>query len=250
MDNKSFFGEIKSKVEKDKPYLIAYYGASTTSHEWIFPNWGDIIRYVLKDELEHALKDWKKPAWNIHTINLGLDGATSSDLFNRFDKLVLDKNPNLIFLEEGKNDIYFNIEGKVTEANKKKTIRKALEKGIKVVFISTIPSLWEKLNRKIINNMEVDNNVAREFKDDKNFMFVNLFELFPKNLIEKSYTLISKEGNDVVGIAPGEIDPIHYNRYGNAIVAKILLKKVFGIDFDENVFLKDLNNPEKQYPDY
>lgn len=98
--------------------------------------------------------------------------------------------------------------------------------------------------------MEVDNNVSREFKNDKNFIFVNLFELFPKNLIRKSYTLISEEGNEVVGIEPGSIDPIHYNRYGNAIVAKILLKQVFGIDFDGEKFLKGLDNPNKQYPDY
>ena len=244
------FEEIKKSVENDKLYLIAYYGASTTSHEYIFPNWGDIIRYVLKYQLEQILNDWKKPLWNIHTINLGLDGATSSDLYSRFDDIVLSLNPNLIFLEEGKNDMYFNIDKKITETNKKKTIRKALDKGIKVVFISTIPSLSESLNKKIRENMKVDLNVAREFKDNKNFSFVNLFELFPKNLIKKSYTLISEDGNDVIGISKGEIDPIHYNKYGNAIVAKILLKQVFGIDFNENAFLKDLENQSKQFPNY
>ena len=132
------------------------------------------------------LSDWKKPCWSIHTINFGLDGATSSELLERLDELVLSKNPDLIFLEEGKNDIYFNIDKKITEANKKKSIHKILDKGIKVVFISSIPSLWEKLNKRIIDNMEVDNNIAREFKENKNFMFVNLFELFPRNLIKKS----------------------------------------------------------------
>ena len=245
-----FLKEIKSKVEKNKPYLIAYYGASTTSHEYIFPNWGDIIRYALKFHIESILNDWKKSCWNIHTINLGLDGATSTDLSGRFDELVLSKNPDLIFLEEGKNDMYFNIDKKVTEANKKKTIKKALDRGIKVVFISSIPSLWEKLNKRIVDNMKIENNVAKEFAGNKNFMFVNLFELFPKNQVKKSYTLISENGNDVIGIAPGEIDPIHYNRYGNAIVAKILLKEVFGINFNEKVFLKDLNDQSKQFPDY
>src|SRR3989338_6973420 len=150
------FEEIKKSVENDKLYLIAYYGASTTSHEYIFPNWGDIIRYVLKYELEQSMNDWKKPLWNIHTINLGLDGATSSDLYKRFQELVLSQKPNVIFLEEGKNDMYFNIDKKITEANKIKTIQKALNKGVRVVFISTIPSLRENLNDKIKNNIEVD----------------------------------------------------------------------------------------------
>ncbi len=48
----------------------------------------------------------------------------------------------------------------------------------------------------------------------------------------------------------GEIDPIHYNRYGNAIVAKILLKKVFSVDFDEEKFLEDLANPIVKWPRY
>ena len=246
----SFLNEIKSQVEKDKSYLIAYYGASTTSHEYIFPNWGDIIRYVLKYHLESVLSDWKKPCWSIHTINMGLDGATSSDLLEKLDEWVLSRNPDLIFIEEGKNDLYFNINKEVTEANKKKSIHKILDKGIKVVFISTIPSLWEKLNKRLIDNMEVDYNVAKEFAGNKNFIFVNLFKLFPKSLIKKSYTLISEEGNDVIGIPAGEIDPVHHNKYGNAIVAKILLKEVFGIDFDEKVFLKDLNDQSKQFPDY
>ena len=246
----AIFEEIKAFVEKDKPYIIVYYGASTTSHEYIFPNWGDIIRYVLKYELEQSMNDWKKPLWNIHTINLGLDGATSSDLYKRFQELVLSQKPNVIFLEEGKNDMYFNIDKKITEANKIKTIQKALNKGVRVVFISTIPSLRENLNDKIKNNIEVDLNVAKKFKSNKKFTFVNLFELFPKNLIKKSYSLISEEDNKVVGISPGEIDPIHYNKYGNAIVAKILLKQVFGIDFDEEIFLRDLKNENKQYPDY
>lgn len=68
--NSRFLEDIKTSIEKGKPYLIAYYGASTTSQEYVFPNWGDIIRYVLKFELEQIMNDWKKPLWNIHTINL------------------------------------------------------------------------------------------------------------------------------------------------------------------------------------
>ncbi len=245
----NFLGDIKKQIERDELFFIAYYGASTTSQENIFPNWGEVMRYVLEDYLyedEHL----KKAYWNIQTLNAGLNGASSVDLLGRMDKWVLDKNPNMIFLSVGKNDAYVGIEKKITEENTKKIIRKALDKNTRVVFTTTVPSLRKDLNEKTREYVEVDRSVAEKFSKENNFIFVDLFGLFPKNLIEKSYILISEENNEDIGVEEGENDPIHYNRFGNAIVAKILLKEVFGVDFDENKFLKDLSDNTKKYPDY
>ncbi len=248
-----FFEDIKKSVEKDESFLIAYYGASTTSQEYMFPNWGEIIRYTLKYAFENEDEgedDYKKYMWNIHTINLGLDGASSTDLLERFDNLVLSKKPNIIFLDASKNDVYYKIDKKVTENNNKKLIKKALDKGIKVVFTARIPSLRENLNKKIIEYNEIDKKIAKEFSENKNFIFIDLFNIFPKTLIKESYTLIHPISNEYIGIKAGEIDPIHYNKLGNVIVSKILLKEVFNIDFDENKFLKDLSDNTKMFPDY
>jgi len=248
-----FFEDVKNKIEQDNQFLIVYYGASTTSQEYIFPNWGEIIRYALKYafESENEREDnYKKYMWNIHTLNLGLDGASSIDLLARFDSLVLSKKPNLIFLDASKNDVYYKIDKKITENNNQKLIKKALDKGIGVVFTTRIPSLREDLNKRIIEYNEIDKKIARVFSNNQNFIFVDLFNLFPKDLIKKSYTLIHPISNKYIEIKAGEIDPVHYNKFGNVIVSKILLKKVFNIDFDENKFLKNLSNNTKMFPDY
>ena len=246
----NFFEDVKKQIEQDKLFFIAYYGTSATSQENVFPNWGEIMRYVLKDFFEEKIGVGEKAYWNLHTVNMGLNGASSDDLLERFDEMVLDKKPNLIFLSVGKNDAYLGIDKKNTEENTRKIIQKALDKNIRVVFKTTVPSIREDLNKKVSEYVDADRSVAKEFSNENNFIFVDLFDLCPKDLIEKSYTLISPGGNKEIGYKRGEIDPIHYNKYGNAIVAKILLKEVFGIDFDEDKFLEDLNDSTKKYPDY
>ncbi len=246
----NFLDEVKKRIEEDKLFFIVYYGASTTSAEYCFPNWGEIIRYVLKDTLEQKIGVYKKAYWNLQTMNMGLNGASSADLLERFDFLVLDKKPDLIFLNDAStNDPYLNIDKEISKKNTRMIIEKAVGKNIKVVFSTTIPSSRNDLNKKVADWIKVEREVAENFRENKNFIFIDLFNLFPKEAVEKSYTLIGEENEDV-GFKEGEIDPIHYNKYGNAIVAKILLKKVFDIDFDEEKFLRDLNDPMQMYPNY
>ncbi|MFH0969298.1 MAG: GDSL-type esterase/lipase family protein [Patescibacteria group bacterium] len=246
----NFLEEIEKEAIQDKLYPIAFYGASTTSSEYVFPNWVEIIRYVLKDAIEQKLGDYKKAYWNIQTFNLGLDGASSKDLLEKFDDLVLRINPRLLFLAMGKNDPYYGIDPKETAENTFKLISKALDSGIKVIFANTPPALWESLNEKIKNHLQAEREVAKKFAENGNFMFIDIFEKFPKEELEKIYTLISADGNKVVGIKPGEVDPIHYNKRGSALVAKIFLKEAFDIDFNVENFLQDLNDPTKKYPSY
>lgn len=247
---KNFFEEVKKQIGQDKLFLVIYYGASTTSQEYMFPNWGEIIRYVLKCRLEEDTGDFEKAFWNLQTINFGLNGANSTDLLNRFEKLVLDKKPNLIFLDSTKNDVYYQMDKKISEKNNISLISKALKKRIKIVFTTRIPALRDDLNKKIVEYNDIDKKVANMFKDNENFIFVDLSNIFPKDSIKKSYSLISLGENTDVGYKPGGIDTIHYNKHGNSIVAKILLKEVFNIRFNEEKFLKDIDNLAKKYPDF
>ncbi|PCI21281.1 hypothetical protein COB64_00155 [Candidatus Wolfebacteria bacterium] len=245
----NFFDEIKNRVVNNIQTDIIYYGPSTTSFENIFPNWGEIIRYVLKAELEDNIEDINK-LWNLHTLNLGLDGATSGDLLDRFQELVLDKKPYLIFLSAGKNDVRFGVNSRTTIENIKELIQQSLNNSIKVVFSTYIPSLKSEENIKMMEHIKNENKIAKSFINNKNFVFVDLFALFPRDAIEKSYTLIEPEGNESLRLKPGDIDYVHYNKYGNAIVAKILLKEVFDINFDADKFLEGLLDNNKKYPDY
>lgn len=244
-----FFETIKNSAQKDIPFAIAYYGPSTVSFEYVFPSWGEIIKYVLKEEVEKAIRNDVKAYWNIHTMNFGLTGATSKDLLERLDGLVLARKPDLIILFLGKNDAYLGISERQSQENAQKIIEMALERNIKVVFASSAPALRLDLNQKIAPYVEVDRKVAGHFKNDSNFIFVDIFSLFPQEAVEKSYTFISG-GNKVVGVIKGEIDPLHYNRYGNAIIAKIILQEAFGINFNEKKFLREARSDKIKYPNY
>lgn len=245
-----FLEDIIEYVKQDKLYPIVFYGASTTSAEYSMPNWAEIIRYWLKEKIGDMVGDYKKANWNIQTSNRGLNGGSSQDLLDRFENLVLSLKPRIIFLSVGKNDAYYKIDKKITEENTRKIIQKSLDDGSKVVFMTTVPALWEKLNEKIKDYVEIDRIVAQEFSDNENFVFIDFYNFFTNKDLEKSHTLVSVNGNDIVGIDPGEVDPIHYNKFGNALVAQIILKEIYGMDFDVEKFILDIADPSKKYPGY
>jgi len=246
----SFFEAIKKQVAQGKLFFIIYYGPSSVSYEYIFPNWGEILKWVLKDQLEEKVGDYKKAYWDFQTANMGLDGASSVDLLERLSILVLDKSPDLVVLKDaGGNDGVCGIKKEITKGNTQKMIKNLLEKDIKVAFLNSVPSLSDDLNEKMKNYIEIYRRMVGEFEENENFTFVDLFNLFPPSEVEKSYSLIS-EGNEDYGIEKGEIDSSHCNKYGNAMMAKILLKEVFGIEFDHEKFLRDVADDSIKYPGY
>ena len=76
-----------------------------------------------------------------------------------------------------------------------------------------------------------------------------MFEIYQQFNLDKFFTFISEFGNEDIGIKPGELDFQHPNALGNAYIAKVVLKEVFGIDFDPELYMKTLLNGEK-YPKY
>ena len=250
MEKINFFLDIKKKVVGNIPYVLAYYGASTTSVEFVFPNWGEIIRYVLKDFCETETGDYEKAYWNIQTMNLGLNGAGSGDLLKRLDSLVLSRNPDLVILDDGKNDYYYGIDKKTSYENSARIIDPILAKGAKIIYTTSFPALWPELNAKLNDYIENDRKIAAKYAADNRLLFIDFYKAVTREEIEKSYTLVSQGGNEDVGYKPGEVDPIHYNKYGNALVAKIILKEAFGIDFDADKFLVSISDNTKKYPEY
>ena len=242
--------EIKKRVAESIPVQIYYYGPSTTSFEYVFPNWGEILRYVLKTEMEKYFTDYNQINWNLFTHNMGLDGALSKDLLDRFPSLVLRNNPDIIFLHTGKNDLHFGVSTEVTKGNTVKMIDAALKQSVFVVFATSIPSLKEETNLRYQPYLEVEKQVGEMFKENPNFIFVNMFDGFSKEDIKKSYTFIEEIRNDSLDLNPGDVDYIHYNLYGNAKVAEILLKETTKVDFSTDKFLKSIKDETIKYPKY
>lgn len=245
----SLLESMKQTIAGNKPVHIAYYGPSTTSFEYVFPNWGEIIRYVLKNHLESSF-EYNQLYWNLFTHNLGLDGAKSSEMLARFDELVLGTKPHTLILHAGINDYYFNVPLEESEKNISALIDKALAAGIAVIYWTTVPTAKSERNAACEAYCDVERKIAGRFAGNPLFAFVDAFALFPKDAISKSYTLIEEFENPVLGLKPGDIDYDHFNRYGNAVLAGLILSQAFGISFDHEQFLADSADPSKKYPRY
>ena len=240
--------EIEKKIKSENIYKIVFYGASTTTVTYSFPNWAEIMRYVLREKLDEIIGDWKVPSWFIQSFNGGLDGANSKELLMNLERFVIKEDPDAVFLSASKNDVYYNFKVGETEKNIKQIIEKLLKNEIKVIFTTSIPSSSESRNNKINNFVENDRNIAFEYKDNSNFLFVDFFKLIKKKYRGKMYTLIQESNEKITDSKLGDVDTIHFNKYGNMVIASILLKKCFGIEFNADKFMKDIKDDTRKNP--
>jgi lysophospholipase L1-like esterase len=162
----------------------------------------------------------------------------------------LSKKPSLVFLHAGANDFYYDVDKKEARKNISSMINKLLRKGAMVVYWTTAPSSRDDRNEAYEAYRKIEMKIASKFTDNPNFIFVDMFNLFPKDSISKSYTLIEPDGNEILGLKAGDLDYVHFNQYGNAVIAKILLKEAFDINFDENKFLQSLSDNSNKYLKY
>lgn len=240
--------EIENKIKSENIYKIVFYGASTTTVTYSFPNWAEIMRYVLREKLDEIIGNWKVPSWFIQSFNGGLDGASSKDLLMNLERFVIKEDPDAVFLSASKNDAYYNFEVGETERNIKRIIEKLLKNEIKVIFTTSIPSSSEDRNNRINNFVENDRNIASKYKDNSNFLFVDFFKLIEKKYRGKMYTLIQESNEKITDSKRGDIDTIHFNKYGNAVITSVLLKECFGIDFNIDKFMKDIKDDTRKNP--
>ena len=235
---------LKSHLKSIGTYRIVFLGDSITSAEWVHPNWREIIEYVLKEELQAQLTDWKIPSWGIRCINSGFDGASTKDLLNKMYSDVIAFKPNLLVIMATSNDIFSDIKPTEHKLNIKKIIDMVYSEDCKVVYCTDICSANNDYNGKYVPYLEE----VKSLFPYREVMFINTFEEMKKYSLDKMFTFTSS-GNDAVGIKSGEIDFIHPNQLGNAYIAKILLKEIFDVAFDPENYIKETNEG-KMFPSY
>ena len=237
--------EIARKVKKENKFWVVFTGDSITSCEWVHPNWREIVEYVLKEETTKVLKeDWKSSEWGIRAFNFAYDGATTADILDKIDNLLLVK-PDLVVGLMGGNDRLFDIPVTKHTDNIEKIINKLTASGAKVVWCTSTPSLDKKRR-----DVEYESYAAAcmKIKPQEKVKFLDMFNLYKRFPLEKFFTFISEE-NSVAGIKEGEIDPDHPNQLGNAYIAKLILEEVFSLDFNPEIYINDTLKGEK-YPKY
>ena len=234
--------EIADQIKSKGKYWIAFTGDSITSCEWVHPNWREIVEYVLKEELTKFLDgDWKTSEWGIKAFNFGYDGATTKDVFNKVDDIKII-NPNLVIGLMGGNDPVLGVSISESVENIKNISGKL---DTKIYWCSSTPA-----GRGSKKNPEYKqySDAFMGIPDTENFKKIDMFNIYQKFSTEKFFTFVSEQ-NPIEGIKAGEPDLQHPNQLGNAYIAKVILKEVFGIEFDAEKYWKETLAGEK-YPSY
>ncbi len=235
--------KIKYKINKGGIFRIVFLGDSITSAEWVHPNWREIIEYVLKSELELMdPENWKNAYWKIRFINMGLNGATTRDFLD-YSNEVVEYKPDLVIFQTGDNDKGQNISDHEKLNNINYIRSKFGNAGIKIVLTTDTPSL-DKARDKEYQDFLANFNKLMPFANELKIDFFEAFKTYDlSNFFTLSYDDKSKEKFN------SDYDLIHQGILGNAYIAKIILKKVFEVEFDPEKYVADIRK-EAEHPRY
>lgn len=232
--------KVRANLKSGEEYRIVFLGDSITSTEWVHPNFREIIEYVLKfGDLSEELGDWKLPEWGLRFINCGFDGSTTDDIITMLDQRVIINKPDLVIFMFGRNDYDFGFSVEKHKANTKLILEKLSKTVSDTVYLSTIACFDDKIN----NLYEPFVHAEKELFPMKNVRFVDLFNLYKQVPYKEFFTFLHDEFD--LGTIIGSQDIDHPGVRGNAYIAKILLKEIFGIEFDPEIYLKDVASGRK-----
>jgi len=195
----------------------------------VHPNWREIVEYVLKDNFEYD--------WGIKTFNFAYDGSTSRDLLEKVDELSLIK-PDMVIMLTGSNDPFH---GEVSPNELKDNvikIKKTVEDvGADFVISSDTCPMDKWAEEKCLPYVEalnsIDNNSIKLFEASK---------AFPQ---ERIFTFIAEQDIPEERVVKGKTDFWHPNQLGNAYIAKVILEKIWGIEFNPEKYIEETLKGEK-----
>ncbi len=165
---------------------------------------------------------------NYELLGAGVSGNKVYDLYLRMEEDVLAKNPDVVVIWIGVNDVWHKRTfGTGTDADKfegfyNAIIKKLQTKNIKV-FICTPAAIGEKTDYS--NEQDGDLNkyaiIIRKIAKNNNCTLIDLRKLF------LDYNLANNKDNKPSGILTG--DGVHLNEAGNKAVAEQMMKQVINL---------------------
>jgi lysophospholipase L1-like esterase len=234
---------ILNKIQSGERFRVGFLGDSLTSAEWVHPNWREVFEYVVKEHYSKMLGDWRVPSWGIRFYNFAFDGSTTQDWLDILETEVLALPPDLLIVLGTHNDYWFKLFDQ-SAFNVETVVRRSLRGGISNVLYSPgFAGLDKTSNFRYRPIAKACLLQAKEAGAE----VVDLHTAFEKLGRGRFYTFTEKFDNSITGKKAGSIDASHPNALGNAYVAKLLLKHLFGINFDPEAYLGDLRADVK-YP--
>jgi isoamyl acetate esterase len=159
---------------------------------------------------------------NYELTGAGISGNKVYDLYLRMEDDVLAKNPDVVVIWIGVNDVWHKRSGTGTDADKfeifyNAIIKKLQAKNIKI-FLCTPAAIGEKTD--VTNEQDGDLNkyasIIRNIAKNNNCRLIDLRKLF------LDYNLANNKGNKPSGMLT--TDGVHLNDAGNKAVAEEMMK--------------------------
>lgn len=162
---------------------------------------------------------------NYEFSGTGFSGNKVYDLYLRMDEDVLAKNPDIVVIFVGVNDVWHKtLLGTGTDADKFELfyyaiIKKLKEKNIKII-LCTPAVIGEKtdMSNPLDGDMNRYCNILKDIAKKSNLPLVDLRTLFQE--YNKKYNLKNEEKNILT------YDKVHLNAAGNHLVAEAMWKAV------------------------
>lgn len=237
--------KILTNLKTTGKHWIVFTGDSITSCEWVHPNWRDIVIYVLQNEVTTLLDgDWKTAEWGIKGFNFAYDGATTTDILDHIDDILLVK-PQLVIGLMGGNDPVLGIGVNQSIQNISKIAEKTTISGAEIVWCNSTPA---GVGSSKNDEYQPYARAFMKLPKIKGLSKIDMFSAYQDFSTERFFTFTSEE-NLVEGIKKGEPDLQHPNQLGNAYIAKVVLNQVFNIQFDPEKYIQETASGEK-FPQY
>ena len=174
--------------------------------------------------------------------NAGISGNTTGDLLHRLDHDVLDKNPDLVILMAGTNDMVNSnkmVSYQDCTENLEKIVHEIKETGSEVLLLSPPPVdtvyLLERHDRKAYDqppNTKLDSvsQIMRLISSENNILFLDLGNKFrAKNLPQHNQDLYIRNPKN-----SGVRDGVHPTVLGYLFIAETIFKFLI----ENNIFQK------------
>lgn len=204
-------------LENYKDKTIVFFGDSITDSAKSFNQnhpFGAGYVNMLKTEIEVYY-----PELNINIYNEGVGGNKTENLLERFNEAIIDKNPDLVFLFIGINDVWHPYENKVLPSNKDilermtLLINKIKNMGSKVVLLTPFLFPAEPFLEFFTELQPYFESYYKEYKDylnKNNYEYIDIYEIL------KPYSLLAN--NRLTK------DSVHPEIIGHGIIAQAVLE--------------------------
>lgn len=164
---------------------------------------------------------------DIEVVNAGISGNKSNDMLARFQKDVLDKEPDLVTISVGVNDVWHGFSGHplgdgpngiplpIYKANVGRMVDSALAQGVRIVILSATV-IYEDLNSPENRKAQGYNAALREIAANRKLPYIDLQAPFRAMIAD--YRAKTGARDNLL-----TLDGVHMNEQGNKVMAHTIL---------------------------